>query len=184
MKREFLEELGLEQEVVEKIMAENGKDVQAEQAKTTAAETKATKLETQLTSANETIKSYKDMDIEKIKESATEWETKAGDLEKELTQVRNEALLDKELSTVNTHDMETLKKLLNHEELIFKDGEVVGLKEQIAGLRESKAYLFKETKDPETKDPEDNRFDVYKAPDGAGGAKSVVETQLDTIFNI
>jgi hypothetical protein len=33
MKREFLEELGVEKEVIDKIMAENGKDINAEKSK-------------------------------------------------------------------------------------------------------------------------------------------------------
>ena len=38
MKTEFLKELGLEQEQIDKIMAENGKDIAAEKAKATKAE--------------------------------------------------------------------------------------------------------------------------------------------------
>ena len=38
MKTEFLKELGLEQDAIDKIMAENGKDVEAEKAKTKKAE--------------------------------------------------------------------------------------------------------------------------------------------------
>ena len=37
MKREFLEELGLEKETVDRIMAENDSDLEREKAKTTAA---------------------------------------------------------------------------------------------------------------------------------------------------
>ncbi len=37
MKRDFLEALGLEKETVDKIMAENGTDLEREKAKTTAA---------------------------------------------------------------------------------------------------------------------------------------------------
>ena len=38
MKTDFLKGLGLEQDVIDKIMAENGKDIAAEKAKTTKAE--------------------------------------------------------------------------------------------------------------------------------------------------
>lgn len=41
-----------------------------------AAETKSSGLQAQLDTANETIKSYKEMDIDGIKKSATDWETK------------------------------------------------------------------------------------------------------------
>lgn len=41
MKTEFLKGLGLEQDAIDKIMAENGKDIAAEKAKTTKADQRA-----------------------------------------------------------------------------------------------------------------------------------------------
>ena len=49
MEREFLKGLGLEKDAIDKIMAENGRDVEAEK-------TKAKDLQTQLDTANNTIK--------------------------------------------------------------------------------------------------------------------------------
>lgn len=51
MKAEFLKGLGLEQDVVDKIMAENGKDVAAEQAKTTKAVSERDNYKDQLATA-------------------------------------------------------------------------------------------------------------------------------------
>ena len=51
MKREFLKELGLEQEVIDKIMGEAGKDVEAEKAKVSAAEAERDKYKEQLDAA-------------------------------------------------------------------------------------------------------------------------------------
>lgn len=83
MKREFLKNLGLTDEVIDSIMAENGKDIEAEKKKTTSiqnkldtANTELTTVKEQLATANTTIQSYKDMDIEGIKQSAEEWKTK------------------------------------------------------------------------------------------------------------
>ncbi len=83
MKREFLKNLGLTDEVIDSIMAENGKDIEAEKKKTTSIQNKLDTVNTeltivkeQLTNANTTIQSYKDMDIEGIKQSAEEWKTK------------------------------------------------------------------------------------------------------------
>ena len=44
MKRDFLEGLGLEKDVIDKVMAENGKDVEAEKAKVKAAESQRDKV--------------------------------------------------------------------------------------------------------------------------------------------
>ena len=81
MKREFLKNLGLTDEVIDSIMVENGKDIEAEKKKTIqnkldTVNTELTTVKEQLTNANTTIQSYKDMDIEGIKQSAEEWKTK------------------------------------------------------------------------------------------------------------
>ena len=59
MKRKFLEELGLEKDVIDKIMAENGADIEAEKAKTIEANTKLEDATKQLEKANSTIKDLK-----------------------------------------------------------------------------------------------------------------------------
>ena len=75
MKREFLEGLKLEADVIDKIMAENGKDIEREKAKTAAAETAAKETQAQLEKANKTLEGFKDYDqtkadIEKYKAEA------------------------------------------------------------------------------------------------------------------
>ena len=51
MKTEFLKELGLEQETISKIMAENGKDIEAEKKKTQKAEGERDNYKSQLETA-------------------------------------------------------------------------------------------------------------------------------------
>ena len=74
MKREFLEGLKLEKETIDAIMAENGKDIEREKAKTEEEKTQKDLLDRQLKEATKTIKSYKDMDVDAIKASAADWE--------------------------------------------------------------------------------------------------------------
>ena len=82
MKREFLEGLDLGEGVkmpksaIDAIMAENGRDIEAKNNQITTLTTERDGLKEQLTPANDTIKSYKDMDIDGIKAKAGEWETK------------------------------------------------------------------------------------------------------------
>ena len=85
MKREFLEGLELDKETIDTIMAEYGKVTQG------LREEKET-LKTQLDSANEEIKSYKDMDIDSIKKSASDWETKYNDLVKEQNDAKEKSM--------------------------------------------------------------------------------------------
>ena len=144
MKREFLKELGITDEQIDKIMAENGGDIQREQEKLNEKLKELEIVSNQLTEANKTIKSYKDMDIDKIKQSSAEWEEKYNKAMADLKTERESNLLDKLLSAVNTHDADVVKGLLKKEELVFKDDNVLGLDKQIETLKKDKPYLFKE----------------------------------------
>ena len=76
MKREDLEKLELSKEVIDQVMAMNGKDIEAAKAKITTIEQERDTLKNQLTEANQQIESFKAMDIEAIKKSADEYKTK------------------------------------------------------------------------------------------------------------
>lgn len=55
-------------------------------------ETEVNNLKTQIEDANKEIQSYKDMDIDSIKESATNWETKYNDLVKEQKEAKEKSI--------------------------------------------------------------------------------------------
>lgn len=148
MKREFLLELGIDKENVDKIMAENGKDIAAEKAKTTSAEESLASLQATLEEANTTIAGFKekDLDVEKAKNLAKEWEKKFQEAEEAREkEAKNNALM-RELAKTNTVDAEVLKACLNMDEIIVKDGKFIGLDDQIANLKENKPYLFDDKK--------------------------------------
>lgn len=66
MKRDFLEGLKLEKDVIEQIMAEHKKELQAEQAKVTAAETDRDKYKEQLDTATTELDKFKDVKPEEL----------------------------------------------------------------------------------------------------------------------
>lgn len=76
MKTEFLKNLGLEEDVIKSIMAENGKDIQREKAKLENLEIELQTNKGLLDDANAQINKFKEMDIDGIKKNASEWETK------------------------------------------------------------------------------------------------------------
>ncbi|MDU2293881.1 MAG: phage scaffolding protein [Peptococcus niger] len=130
MNTEALKKLGLTQEQIDAIMAENGKDIKAEQDKAEGLKKERDGLQTQLSEANETIKGYKDMDIDAIKKSAGDWEDKYKASVKELEDMRFDSLLDKGLTGSGAYDADIVKKLLDREALIVKDGKLEGLDKQ------------------------------------------------------
>lgn len=120
MERKFLEGLGLEKEVIDKIMAEHGKGIAAEKSKTAEAEQAKATLQTTLDEANETIETFKakDLDVEAAKKTAEDWAAKYKQSEKERAQeAQNNALL-RELEKTNTVDADLLKNCLDMSTII------------------------------------------------------------------
>lgn len=78
MKREFLEGLGLEKETVDKIMAENGADLEREKAKTTAAKADLADAQGKLSAAQTELEGLKKAggDIGKLQQQLTELQAK------------------------------------------------------------------------------------------------------------
>ena len=146
MKAEFLKGLGLEQDVVDKIMAENGKDVAAEQAKTTKAEGERDNYKDQLATATESLEKFKDVDpaamqseIEnlnkQLKDKDEEYAAKEAD--RIFSDTVKEAIKSAggrtEKAVMAMLDMEALKASKNQSEDIKKALETV---------KESDTYLF------------------------------------------
>lgn len=174
--KEKLLQLGLSEEQAEKVLAEV--DVKEKDAaeKVEQLQAELTAVGNQLTEANKTIKSYKDMKIEDIKTSAAEWEEKAKTLESELANQKHEAALDKALAGVNAHDAEVLKGLLNREKLSFGEAGVEGLEEQIKELQTGKPYLFKSAE-------ENSQYQGYQPSVSTGEGTSAIEQTISAIFN-
>lgn len=178
MKREYLEKLGLDKEMIDKIMAENGKDIESEKSKVAAKEQELETIRENLTKANETIESYKGMNIEEIQKSAEDWKTKYEGMEQELTEVKNNARLEKEIAGFDTIDSDVLLKLINQEDLVYKDDKIHGLEDQITKIKEGKPYLFQEEK---RESDNDDRFLNYDPETSTGSTNTMTET-LNNIF--
>lgn len=178
MKREYLEKLGLDKETIDKIMAENGKDIEAEKSKVTAKEQELETVRDNLTKANETIESYKGMNIEEVQKSAADWKTKYEGMEQELTKVKNNARLEKEVAGFNTIDSDVLLKLINQEDLVYKDDKIHGLEDQIVKIKEGKPYLFKEENQESNNE---DRFSSYN-PETSSSSTNTMTEELNNIF--
>ena len=153
MKTEFLKSLNLSQEVIDKIMAENGKDIAAEQKKAEKViqerdsyKLRAESLETQVNDANTEIQKFKDMDIDGIKKAADDWKETAekakADADKQISQMKFDYVLSAALTGAKAKNAKAVKALLDMDGLKFNDGKIVGLDEQLAQIKADNDYLF------------------------------------------
>lgn len=150
MKREDLKKLlgdAATDEVIDKIMTENGKDIESHKQKVATAEGQVGTLTTQLEDANKQVAEFKNMDVDKIKQTATEWESKAQEAEKlrkeEVEALKLQHAVEKELKEIHKviDPVDLLPRLKM--DVIRLDGEkLIGLTEQVEPLKTSKAYLF------------------------------------------
>ena len=146
MKREFLEGLNLEKEVIDKIMDENGKDINREKQRADAEKQKADEMKAQLDSAKETLKGFEGIDVAQLQGEITklngdlaakdaEYKAKIADMEFDAvleTAIRNSSARDA-ISVKANLDINTLKASKNQSE---------DIKAAIEKVKSEKSFLF------------------------------------------
>lgn len=142
MKRKFLEDLGLEADAIEKIMAEVGKDVTSLKARVDDLTEQINVKDTTISEKNNKIAELEKVDVEAIK--TAEYERGKQEGSKEIEVFKKQNALDKALQGYKAKDTSILSKMLDMEKVKFNDKyEIVeGLEEQINPLKESHDYLF------------------------------------------
>lgn len=142
MKRKFLEDLGLETDAIEKIMAEAGKDVTSLKARVDDLTEQINVKDTTISEKNNKIAELEKVDVEAIKKS--EYERGKTEGSKEIEVFKKQNALDKALSKYKAKDASILSKMLDMEKVKYNDKfEIVeGLEDQINSIKESHGYLF------------------------------------------
>lgn len=142
MKRKFLEDLGLEGDAIEKIMAEAGKDVTSLKARVDDLTEQLNVKETTISEKNNKIAELEKVDVEALK--TAEYERGKTEGSKEIEVFKKQNALDKALSKYKAKDTSILSKMLDMEKVKYNDKfEIVeGLEEQINSIKESHDYLF------------------------------------------
>lgn len=157
---ETIEKAGLEKDVIDKIMALHGKDIEGLKTKVETAEKAAGEIQNQLDNANKAIQDMKALDPEGLQKKANDWETKAKEFEAQAKQAKEEAetkvkdmqfdnALTEALKSAKVKDPKEILPHLDMDIIKVEDGKIKGLEEQLKPLQESKDYLF----DSETPNP-------------------------------
>jgi chromosome segregation ATPase len=151
MKREFLTDLGLETEQVNKIMAEHGKTVNSLKDEADKAKEDADALKGQLSDRDKQLK-----DLSKKAEGNEDLQKQIADLQESNKQTAKEyqdkldkQALDFKLNEAMAADKvknpKAVKALLNLETIKLDGEKLIGYKEQSDVLKESDGYLFGES---------------------------------------
>lgn len=161
MKRKFLEDLGLTKEQIDRVMDENGKDIEAEKEKATTATAELEDVKKQLKEANSTITDLKKSNADnealqaKVKEYEDTIKTQKADYEAKVRNLTLDSAIEKALSNAGAKHIDLLSTKIDREKLkIETDGKVIGLDEQISAYKESYKDLF--TPKIEGRDPNNN----------------------------
>lgn len=149
MKREFLEGLGLSKEQIDKIMDQNGQDIEEYKTNANKEKLRADGLQSQLETLTTDLTNARN-DASTLRDVQARLD--AADAKVKAYQ-RNESILGA-LGAFKPRDAKMLAKLLDDEKItIADDGTISGLNEQVEALKASSAYLFADSPDPRGGNP-------------------------------
>lgn len=146
MKADFLKGLGLEQDVVDKIMAENGKDVAAEQAKTTKAEGERDNYKDQLATATESLEKFKDVDPAAMQSEIENLNKQLKDKDEEYAAKEADRIFSdtvkEAIKSAGGRNEKAVMAMLDMEALKASKNQSEDIKKALETVKESDAYLF------------------------------------------
>lgn len=199
MQRKFLEELGLDKEVIDKVMQEHGKTVEKHKKDLEAANEKSKNLETELETTNKTlgeatsqIEQFKSMDIEGIKKSAEEWKGKYDNFQKEAEAQKVEFAKQMEAKEyehaakefVGGHKFSSeftksafMKEFLA-KELKLENGKFLGADDYINGFKESNPGVFLEDQAQNQQQQQQQQSTYQYTPQGGGNSNQDIAAQI------
>lgn len=151
MKRKFLEELGIEKDAIDSIMAENGRDIESAKGELESVKAELVQAKAALAERDDQLKELKTAagDNEGLSAKIAELEAANKEAEArhrdEINNIKINSALDMALTKSGAKTIKAVKALIDRESIkIDKEGNVTGLDEQIKGLMESEdtGYLF------------------------------------------
>lgn len=146
MERKQLEELGLEKDVINKIMDLNGNDINKVKQEREVLEQEKTNLSEQLKSANTKIEDFSKLNVDEIKEEAKkykeEFEANQKEMQSKLKQQELEHKIELSLTKQGAKSIKAAKALLDIDKLNETDKVDEELEAQLTSLTESASYLF------------------------------------------
>ncbi len=147
MKREFLlnfkvNDQPLPKDIIDAIMAENGRDIEAAKKPFEDYDT----LKTQLDEAQKTIKGFQDQDIEGVRKSAKDWEEKynqaIADHKQQMADMAFDRSLDAAITGVKGRNAKAIKALLDVDTLKKSTNQDADIKTALETVKKENGFLF------------------------------------------
>lgn len=146
MKTDFLKGLGLEQDQIDKIMAENGKDIAAEQAKTQKAEGERDNYKSQLDTATSELDKFKDVKPEEMQATIDQLRKDLETKDKEYADKESERIfMDSVKDAVKTaggRNEKAVIAMLDLAALKESKNQSEDIKTALENVKKSDGYLF------------------------------------------
>lgn len=157
MNREFLKGLGLEDEVIDKIMKEHGQTVNGLKEKANKTETLEGQIEDykqqlvdrdkQLDELSKKAKGNEELTAQ-IDELKQQNKATKNEYEQKLQEQAFEHTLKDALASAKVRNPKAAKALLDLESIKLDGDKLLGLEDQLKTIKESDPYLFEEEKEP------------------------------------
>ena len=153
MKREFLQnfKIGdqvLTKEIIDAIMEENGRDIEAAKKPFADYDT----IKEQLAEAQKTIKGFQDQDIEGVRQSAKDWEKKynqaIADHQKQMDDLAFDGALKDAIAEAKGRNDKAIRALLDVDALKTSKNQAADIKAALEGVKKDNGYLFNDGQNP------------------------------------
>ena len=155
MKRDFLQNFKvndqpLPKEIIDEIMAENGRDIEAVKKSFADYDT----VKDQLAEAQKTIKGFQDQgaDIEAVRKSAKDWEEKynqaIADHNQKMADMAFDHALESAITGANGKSVKAIRALLDVDTLKGSENQEADIKAALEGLKKDSGYLFDDGQTP------------------------------------
>lgn len=146
MKRKFLEDLGLDKEAIDKIMDENGNDINVEKGKVAQAETDRDTLKQQLDDAQKSLEGFKDVNIEDLKNQIATLqgtiETNKKNYEQDISNRDFNSVIDTAITGAGAKNSKAVRALLDIDTLKASKNQEADIKSAIEACQKDNDYLF------------------------------------------
>jgi hypothetical protein len=140
MKREQLKELGIADDLIDKVMDLNGKDIEPLKTKAESLQGELTKANNALTDVNTKLKAFDGVDVEGMKTTIAQLNDKYNS---DVTTLKLDFAIKEAVKELKPHKVEAVMPFLDKSLVkLDTDGKVLGLTEQLTKIKTDNAFLF------------------------------------------